>query len=91
MDYRKKEAINQHFGEIIRKYREGRHWSQDELAVKCGNDGTGDVGHRNRDGISRDYIGRIERGEVNITLSKCSKLADGFGVRLYDLFKDLPE
>ena len=41
--------------------------------------------------ISRDYIGRIERGESNVTLLKCYKIANAFGVRLYEMFQDLPE
>ncbi|MFI5263377.1 MAG: helix-turn-helix domain-containing protein [Candidatus Kapaibacterium sp.] len=39
-------------GDNIRCFRNRLGWSQEVLGSKCG--------------ISRDYIGRIERGEVNV-------------------------
>ena len=64
------------FGKILRKYRIGRNLSQEEFAELCG--------------ISRAYYGRIERGEYNITLKMCKKIADGLSIMVQDLFKDLP-
>ncbi|OAJ94448.1 helix-turn-helix domain-containing protein [Vibrio bivalvicida] len=49
------------FGLKVRKMRKLRALSQDELAL------TSD--------IDRSYVGRIERGEVNITLDKAYELA----------------
>lgn len=38
--------------------------------------------------IPRNYIGSIERGEVNPTLLTQQRLAQGLGVRLLDLLAD---
>ena len=49
------------FGEKLRAERKKRSISQDDLALKSGMD--------------RSYVGRIERGEVNITLDKVYRMA----------------
>ncbi|MDN0082396.1 helix-turn-helix transcriptional regulator [Crenobacter sp. SG2305] len=49
------------FGRQLRKKRLERKISQDKLALLAGMD--------------RSYVGRIERGEVNITLEKVYVLA----------------
>ncbi len=72
-----KDSINRSFGEIVRKYRESRRLSQEEFAAECG--------------ISRAYYGRIERGEYNVTLRMCHEIAIALGVRVCDLFVDMPE
>ncbi len=48
-------------GERIRVQRKACRISQDALALACN--------------IDRSYIGRIERGEVNITLEKLYRIA----------------
>ena len=48
-------------GERIRKQRKANGISQDALAVACS--------------IDRSYMGRIERGEVNITVEKLFRIA----------------
>lgn len=53
--------LSKQFGEKIRAVRAAKGMSQDKLAVKSG--------------IDRSYIGRIDRGEVNITLEKLYILA----------------
>ena len=49
------------FGQSVRKYRKERSMSQEQLALLCNMD--------------RSYLGRIERGEVNITVLKLYELA----------------
>ncbi len=49
-------------GVKIRTERKVRDFSQDALALACG--------------IDRSYMGRIERGEVNITIEKLYVIAD---------------
>lgn len=49
------------FGNKVRAARKIRGLSQDELALRAE--------------IDRSYMGRIERGEVRITLEKAYKLA----------------
>ncbi len=69
--------VNIALGETIRKLREGRNLSQEQLAELC---------H-----ISRAYFGRVERGEHSLTIEKCQLIANALNVRLADLFEDLPE
>lgn len=49
------------FGQLVRKYRKEKNMSQEQLALLCNMD--------------RSYLGRIERGEVNLTLEKIYDLA----------------
>ncbi len=64
-------------GEILRRYREGRNYTQEEFAEICD--------------ISRAYYGRIERGEHSLTVEKCQQIASALNVRLADLFSEMPE
>ena len=41
-------------GKNLRKAREARGWSQEELAFRCG--------------VHRTYVGGVERGEYNVTI-----------------------
>lgn len=59
------------FGLHIQKLRKILGISQEELAF--------------RTGFHRTYIGMIERGERNITLSNLLKLAKGLNTNLKDL------
>lgn len=49
-------------GERIREQRKACRISQDALALACN--------------IDRSYVGRIERGEVNITVEKLYRIAN---------------
>lgn len=64
------------FGEIVRVARKAKRLSQEELAEKAG--------------LHRTYIGMIERGEKNITLSNISKIARALEIPINELFKNLP-
>lgn len=48
-------------GQLVRGYRTEKKISQEKLALLCD--------------IDRSYLGRIERGEVNITLEKLYEIA----------------
>lgn len=60
------------FGEAVRKARAAAALTQEELA--------------DRSGLDRSYIGGVERGERNPTLSVIEKIAEGLGVTLAELF-----
>lgn len=59
------------FGLKVREQRKLKNLSQERLALLCN--------------IDRSYMGRIERGEVNITLEKLYKLADALNLDAKDL------
>ncbi|ENU93545.1 hypothetical protein F971_00803 [Acinetobacter vivianii] len=48
-------------GQLIRNRRTKRNITQEALALQCG--------------IDRSYMGRIERGEVNLTVEKIYEIA----------------
>ena len=69
-------SINYYLGNEIAKKRKGHGYTQIEFAGICG--------------ISRAYYGRIERGEYNVTVDMCQKIADGLGCHISELFIDIP-
>ena len=68
--------INYYLGNEIAKIRKARGYTQESFAERCG--------------ISRAYYGRIERGEYNVTVEMCQRIADGFGCHISELFVNLP-
>ncbi len=66
--------INKKVGDRIRKYREKRGWTQEQLAFETG--------------LHRAYIGHIERGEKNIGLKNLEKIAKALRVNISDLLKN---
>lgn len=71
---KKKNAYCIEFGETIRKLRETEGHSQDTFAESAG--------------LHRTYIGGIERGERNPTLTTIHRLAEALGVSPAALFED---
>ena len=67
--------IQANFGKTVRKLRQKRKLSQEKLAELCG--------------LHTNYIGRIERGQQNISLQNIEKIARGLRVRVKDLFRDV--
>ena len=65
--------INKRVGFNIRRYREKRGWSQEQLAFEAE--------------LHRAYIGQVERGEKNIGLINFEKIAKALNVEPSDLFK----
>lgn len=59
-------------GENIRKYRLEKQWSQEQLAFECN--------------FHRTYIGAVERGEKNITITNLVIIKDVLGVKLNQLY-----
>lgn len=60
------------FGRAVRELRKERRLSQEEL------------GHRS--GLHRNYVGGIERGELNPSLEAITRLATALRVRISQLF-----
>ena len=65
-------AYRKDFGRQLRILRRGREISQEELARVAR--------------LDRSFIGRIERGEVNVTLKTMVRMARALRVKLSDLF-----
>ena len=61
-------------GRNIRRIRDGRGLSQEELADELG--------------VHRTFMGGVERGERNLTLRSVERLADGLGVEPQLLLAD---
>lgn len=55
-------------GKVISELRKQKDWSQTELATKSG--------------VSREMIGKYERGEAVPSIDAAKKVADAFGVSL---------
>ena len=62
-------------GERIRKFRSKRGWSQEEFADICQ--------------INRSYMGRIERGELNLTLESLKKIGKGLDITVSELLRGI--
>ena len=58
-------------GQLIRKKRIEKRTTQESLALQCS--------------IDRSYIGRIERGEVNLTVEKLYEIASVLEVDVREL------
>ncbi|MBN3786815.1 helix-turn-helix transcriptional regulator [Burkholderia sp. Ac-20353] len=58
----------QHFGATVRRLREARTWSQEQLAEQAG--------------LNRSYVGEIERGEAIASIVTADKIARAFDVSI---------
>jgi transcriptional regulator with XRE-family HTH domain len=67
-------AILISFGSAIRRLRQTRGISQEELAERCG--------------LDRTYIGGIERGERNVGLVNVQRISDALSVPVSVLFHE---
>ena len=63
--------VTKKFANKLKKIREERNLSQEDLALLCG--------------IDRTYIGRIERLERKPTIVILEKIANGLGIKLSEL------
>ena len=58
-------------GKKIRRTRKGLGFSQEALAYQSG--------------LDRSYVGKVERGEINITIVKLLQISDTLEIPLRDL------
>jgi transcriptional regulator with XRE-family HTH domain len=69
------ETIQKKFGKKVRELRKERGYSQEGFAFECD--------------LHRTYIGCIERGEKNITITNIEKIAKALKVDIVQLFLNL--
>lgn len=62
-------------GENLRKAREAKGWSQEELAFRCG--------------VHRTYVGAVERGEYNVTILTLTRFTTALGISLKQALRGL--
>lgn len=62
-------------GRNLRRVREARGWSQEEMAFRCG--------------IHRTYVGGVERGEYNATILTIRRFTQALGIRLADAIRGI--
>ena len=67
-------SVKSRFGYTLRRLREQRGYSQEELAERAG--------------LHRNYVGGVERGERNVGLENIVRLAAALSVRPAELFAD---
>ena len=67
--------IQQKFGQVIKQYRNKLGLSQEKFALSIEMD--------------RTYFASVEAGRRNISICNIKKIADGLGVSLSELFKEL--
>ncbi|HTA74760.1 MAG TPA: helix-turn-helix transcriptional regulator [Gemmatimonadaceae bacterium] len=64
-------------GDRVRQRRIGLGISQEAFANKCG--------------VHRTYIGKVERGEQNVSMASLERIAKGLGVRVSQLVREAEE
>ena len=67
------QSLREILSKNIRKYRENRHFSMEELSLLLE--------------VDNSYISKLEKSKVNITIDKLEKLAQILGIEVVDLFK----
>ena len=67
------QSIREILSTNIRKYREDRHFSMEELSLLLE--------------VDNSYISKLEKSKINITIDKLEKLAQILGIEVVDLFK----
>lgn len=67
------QQIQRQLGDRIRKLRQKKGWSQEEFAAVSG--------------LHRTYIGAVERGEKNLTISTIHTLARTLDTTIAQLFQ----
>jgi len=70
-----KRALAEKFGTLVQRLRLERGFSQEAYAQACG--------------LERAHAGKIERGEVNVTVATTLKLVDGLELTLTGFFAEL--
>jgi transcriptional regulator with XRE-family HTH domain len=69
------ETLAKRFGELVRRLRQERGYSQEEFSFRVG--------------LHQTYVSSVERGERNVTMQTADRIAKALGTTLADLFTEL--
>jgi transcriptional regulator with XRE-family HTH domain len=69
------ETLAKRFGELVRRLRTDRGYSQEEFSFRVG--------------LHQTYVSSVERGERNVTIGTADRIARALGTTLSDLFGEL--
>ena len=72
MDEEGQQRVKKRFGARLRELRKARKMSQEKVALASD--------------LDRSYLGRIERGEINVSLVNIQRIARALGVEAGEMF-----
>ena len=70
-----KEELAKKFGELVRRLRVEKGYSQEDLSFRVG--------------LHQTYISSVERGEGNVTIGTADRIARALGTTLANLFGEI--
>lgn len=76
MDKERQKEVKKRFGARLRALRKAKKLSQEAVALGSG--------------LDRSYVGRIERGQANLSLVNIQRVAEALGVEAGELFAERP-
>ena len=71
------EALAKRFGELVRKLRLEKGYSQEEFSFRVG--------------LHQTYVSSVERGERNVTIGTADRIARALGTTLSGMFSELEQ
>jgi transcriptional regulator with XRE-family HTH domain len=71
------EKLARRFGELVRRLRTERGYSQEEFSFRVG--------------LHQTYVSSVERGERNVTIGTADRIAKALGMTLAGLFEELEQ
>jgi transcriptional regulator with XRE-family HTH domain len=69
------EALAKRFGELVRRLRTEKGYSQEEFSFRVG--------------LHQTYVSSVERGERNVTIQTADRIARALGTNLSGMFSEL--
>jgi transcriptional regulator with XRE-family HTH domain len=71
------EALAKRFGELVRRLRTEKGYSQEEFSFRVG--------------LHQTYVSSVERGERNVTIQTADRIARALGTTLSNMFSELEQ
>lgn len=71
------ETLAREFGELVRRLRQERGYSQEEFSFRVG--------------LHQTYVSSVERGERNVTIETADRIAKALDTTLAEMFGELEQ